>query len=153
MQAWPKLRTEAPTARWSRSMTVTLKPAFRASAAWARPMMPAPTTRTSVLATGSAVASEFVLIMFTALMFAARGTRDQARTALVQTSSPTVHLVDNYFMTCSFAVHSGPRIVAESTCMLKYVPSISDEPIHQQLSELFREKISSGDWKEGRPLP
>lgn len=37
--------------------------------------------------------------------------------------------------------------------MLKYVPSISDEPIHQKLSDLFRGKISSGDWKEGRPLP
>ncbi|MFC8303252.1 GntR family transcriptional regulator [Specibacter sp. NPDC057265] len=31
--------------------------------------------------------------------------------------------------------------------------STSDEPIHQRLSDLFREKISSGDWKEGEPLP
>lgn len=37
--------------------------------------------------------------------------------------------------------------------MLKYVLSTSEEPIHQRLSDLFRERISSGDWKEGRPLP
>lgn len=37
--------------------------------------------------------------------------------------------------------------------MLKYVPPTSDEPIHQRLSDLFRERISSGEWNEGSPLP
>lgn len=37
--------------------------------------------------------------------------------------------------------------------MIKYVQSTSEEPIHQRLSDLFRERISSGDWKEGKPLP
>lgn len=37
--------------------------------------------------------------------------------------------------------------------MIKYVMPISEEPIHQRLSDLFRERISSGDWKEGKPLP
>lgn len=37
--------------------------------------------------------------------------------------------------------------------MLNYVLSISDEPIHQRLGELFRQRIASGDWKEGEPLP
>lgn len=37
--------------------------------------------------------------------------------------------------------------------MIKYVSTASDEPIHQRLSDSFRERISSGDWQEGRPLP
>ncbi|GAA5225689.1 GntR family transcriptional regulator [Paeniglutamicibacter antarcticus] len=37
--------------------------------------------------------------------------------------------------------------------MLKYVPSITREPIHQRLSCLFRQRISQGEWTEGRALP
>ncbi|WP_245325987.1 GntR family transcriptional regulator [Paeniglutamicibacter terrestris] len=91
--------------------------------------------------------------MFTALIFACPVTHIQAETRLVQTSSRTVHLVDDSFMVSSFSVHQKPRKVVDSTCMLKYVQSISEEPIHQRLSDLFRERIASNDWKEGNPLP
>lgn len=37
--------------------------------------------------------------------------------------------------------------------MLKIVLPIADEPMHQRLSELFRQRISSGAWKEGQGLP
>ena len=46
-QPCPKLRTDAPTGRSSRSTIVTDRPRSRASAAWASPTTPAPTTTRS----------------------------------------------------------------------------------------------------------
>lgn len=37
--------------------------------------------------------------------------------------------------------------------MLKDVLPITDEPMHQRLSIFFRERITTGDWKEGQSLP
>lgn len=56
-------------------------------------------------------------------------------------------------MICSFSVCQNTRNQAIFTCMLKTVLPPIVEPMHQRLATSFRERISSGIWKEGQPLP